>query len=427
MGDDVLRIEIPYGSSSLSCEIDDLRVRGVLRAQTGRLEADLPQETIVEQSLTAPIASRPLAALAEGKRRVVIITSDHTRPVPSRITMPLLLAEVRRGNPGADISILVATGGHRRMTREERAARFGPDICAGEKIFVHDCEDSSNLVSAGILPSGGELVLNRMALEADLLVAEGFIEPHFFAGFSGGRKAILPGIAGYKTVLANHCAEFISDSRSRTGILDGNPIHADMLHASAVSGLAFILNVVLDAEKRVIASFAGHPNEAHLAGCEFLRSIAEVERTTADIIITGNGGYPLDQNLYQSVKCMTAAEACANPGGVIIVACEARDGHGGEAFYNTFERVRLPSGILSEIETRDRGGTLPDQWQIQIFVRILNKHRVIMVTEAPAEMIEHLNMIYARSLEEALRIADGMLGEDRPVTVIPDGVSVIVP
>jgi nickel-dependent lactate racemase len=422
-----LRIEIPYGSSSLSCEIDDSRVRGVLRAQTGDLKADLPQETIVERSLAAPVASRHLADLVDGKRRVVIITSDHTRPVPSRITMPLLLAEVRRGNPDADVSILVATGGHRHMTQEEREERFGPDICAREKIFVHDCEDSSNLVSVGTLPSGGELVLNRMAMEADVLVAEGFIEPHFFAGFSGGRKAILPGIAGYKTVLANHCAEFISDGRSRTGILDGNPIHADMLHASAVSGLAFILNVVLDAEKRIIASFAGHPNEAHLAGCGFLRGIAEAERVAADIVITGNGGYPLDQNLYQSVKCMTAAEACANPGGVIIVACEARDGHGGEAFYNTFEKTRSPSDVLREIRARDRGETLPDQWQIQIFVRILEKHRVIMVTEVPAEMIEHLNMTYANSLEEALHIADGILGGgDRPITVIPDGVSVIV-
>jgi nickel-dependent lactate racemase len=427
MGDDVLRIEIPYGDSSLSCDIDDSRVRGVLRAQTYRAAADLPQEAIVGRSLSEPVGSRPLASLAEGKRRVVIITSDHTRPVPSMITMPLLLAEVRRGNPGADISILVATGGHRQMTQEERLARFGPDICAREKIFVHDCEDSSNLVSAGTLPSGGELVLNRMAVEADVLIAEGFIEPHFFAGFSGGRKAVLPGIAGYKTVLANHCAEFISHSRSRTGILDGNPIHADMLHASRVSGLAFILNVVLDAEKRIIASFAGDPNEAHLAGCEFLRKIAEVERMAADIVITGNGGYPLDQNLYQSVKCMTAAEASANPGGVIIVACEARDGHGGEAFYNTFERTRSPDGVLREIESRDRGETLPDQWQIQIFVRILSKHRVIMVTDAPSEMIHHLNMIYARSLEEALRVADEILeGPRASITVIPDGVSVIV-
>ncbi|MDR3353868.1 MAG: nickel-dependent lactate racemase [Synergistaceae bacterium] len=422
-----MRIEIPYGNSSLSCDIEDSRVRGVLRAKAHGAAENLPQETIVGRSLASPIASRSLADLAKGKRRVVIITSDHTRPVPSGITMPLLLAGVRRGNPDADVSILIATGGHRRMTSDELLARFGQDICARERIIVHDCEDGSDLVSAGTLPSGGELVLNRRAMEADLLIAEGFIEPHFFAGFSGGRKAILPGIAGYKTVLANHCAEFISHDRSRTGILDGNPIHADMLHASEVSGLAFILNVVLDAKKRIIASFAGHPNEAHLAGCAFLRSIAEVERTPADIAITGNGGYPLDQNLYQSVKCMTAAEACTNPGGVIIVACEARDGHGGEAFYNTFEKTRSPVEVLRGIESRGRSETLPDQWQIQIFVRILSKHKVIMATDAPSEMIRHLNMIHARSLEEALNVADEILGDTRrPITVIPDGVSVIV-
>lgn len=159
-----------------------------------------------------------------GKKDVVIIASDHTRPVPSKIIMPLMLEEIRKGNPDADITILIATGCHRETAKEELVQKFGKDIVDNEKILVHDCDDTTNLVSLGRLPSGGELIINKIAVEADLLCSEGFIEPHFFAGFSGGRKSVLPGIASRKTVLANHRSAFIADDHARTGILEGNPI-----------------------------------------------------------------------------------------------------------------------------------------------------------------------------------------------------------
>jgi nickel-dependent lactate racemase len=199
----------------------------------------------VRAALKTPVGSPSLRDLAKGKDSVVIITSDHTRPVPSKITIPLLLEEIKKGSPAARITILVATGMHRNMTDGEIKERFGEAVASREKIVVHDSRDSGKLISLGKLPSGGELVINRLAVECDLLLSEGFIEPHFFAGFSGGRKSILPGIASYKTVLANHCAEFISHDRSRTGILDGNPIHKDMMFAAKTANLAFILNVIL--------------------------------------------------------------------------------------------------------------------------------------------------------------------------------------
>ncbi|MDR2528825.1 MAG: nickel-dependent lactate racemase [Synergistaceae bacterium] len=422
-----MKVSVPYGDNALSCEIPDSRLKGVLHSRAHGFKAKAPETQLAREALSSPIGSPPLRELARGKKSVVVITSDHTRPVPSRVTMPLLLEEIRAGNPNADVTILVATGMHRHMARDEIAARFGPEVSSREKIVVHDCHDDANMTSLGTLPSGGELVVNRLAVECDLLVSEGFIEPHFFAGFSGGRKAVLPGVAGYPTVLANHCAEFIAHDQARTGILDGNPIHKDMVFAARTAKLAFILNVLLDADKKIIAAFAGDADETHRRGCDFLNDLAGIDPVRADIVITGNGGYPLDQNLYQAVKGMTGAEASILPGGVIVMAAECRDGHGGEAFYDTFKETRSADDLMRAILARKRGETLPDQWQTQIFLRVLLKHKVIMVASVPPEMIEHLGMIPASSLDAALRKAEEILGKsDASVTVIPDGVSVIV-
>jgi nickel-dependent lactate racemase len=422
-----MEISIPYGKTSVSCRLPEERVKGVLYSRAHDYKPGVSEFELVRKALEVPIGSPPLRELARGKKRVAVITSDHTRPVPSAVTMPLLLEEIRAGNADAEITILVATGMHRGMTKEEILARFGTKVFSRERIVVHDSRDEANLAFLGTLPSGGDLAINRLAMDCDLLIAEGFIEPHFFAGFSGGRKSVLPGIAGYPTVLANHCAEFIAHDRARTGVLDGNPIHEDMVFAAKTARLAFILNVVLDAEKKIIAAFAGNADLAHRRGCGFLKELAGVRAVPADIVVTGNGGYPLDQNLYQSVKCMTSAEASINPGGVIVVAAECRDGHGGAAFYDTFRDIRSPEEVMKTIRARRRDETLPDQWQIQIYVRILMKHKVIMVASVPPEMIEHLGMIPAPSLDAALAMAGEVLGKkDASVTVIPDGVSVIV-
>ncbi|NCC58344.1 MAG: DUF2088 domain-containing protein, partial [Synergistales bacterium] len=199
----MIRIPIPYGNVSLSIEIPDSRVKAVLTSDLHELKAETPGQEIVRKSLENPIGSAPLRELARGKKNVVIISSDHTRPVPSSIITPLLLGEVRTGNPDAEITILVATGGHRKTTEEELLKRYGQEIVKNERIVVHDSYNDGDLVHVGRLPSGGDLILNRLVAEADLLAAEGFIEPHFFAGYSGGRKSVLPGTAGYMTVMAN--------------------------------------------------------------------------------------------------------------------------------------------------------------------------------------------------------------------------------
>jgi nickel-dependent lactate racemase len=423
----VTRIKLPYGMDSITFTLPQERLEGVLVSQAHDFKPGCSETDLVRRALKDPVESPRLKELARGKKKIVIISSDHTRPVPSRVTMPLLLKEIRAGNPDAEITILVATGMHRATTPEELRARYGDDIVSRERIVVHDSQDEAAMIRIGTLPSGGKLFLNRLAVEADLLAAEGFIEPHFFAGFSGGRKSVLPGIAGYRTVLANHCSEFIASPCARTGILENNPIHIDMLYAAREVGLAFILNVVIDADKKVIHAVAGHMDKAHLQGCRFASQLSEVAACPADIAVTTNGGYPLDQNIYQAVKGMTAAEATCRPGGVIIIAAECRDGHGGESFYNAFAGSSSIRDIMDGLLANGREETIPDSWEIQILARILLNYSVIMITRAPKEMIEKMHMRWAPGMEAALETAADILGKnDAKITVIPDGVSVIV-
>lgn len=337
----------------------------------------------------------------------------------------MILRHLRAGNPEIDVTILVATGAHRATTPEELSAKFGPRIAAEEKIVIHNALDESSLTEVGRLPSGGVLRLNRMALEADLLVSDGFIEPHFFAGFSGGRKSILPGIASRETICANHCSEFIRSPFARTGCLERNPIHEDMLYAAEKAGLDFIVNVVIDHAKRIVRTFAGDFRAAHEAGCAFLRSCCGVTVPEADIVITSNGGYPLDQNVYQCVKGMTAGEAVCRPGGVIILAASCMDGHGGKSFYEHL-RDQTPAEILETVAQIPREKTVPDQWQYQILARILTDFTVILATsDCDRTMLEEMHLDSAPTLQEALEKAFQLKGRQAKVAVIPDGVSVV--
>ena len=423
----MIHLQFPYGKEYMEADLPRERVKAVLTSALESYRPDADAETLVRCALENPVGSLPLRELSRGKRRVTVIASDHTRPVPSRLLMPLLLQEIRAGNPEAEITILIATGCHRETTREELVAKFGEEIVAQEKIVIHDCDDTANMVLLGTLPSGGECWVNRLACEADLLVSEGFIEPHFFAGYSGSRKAVLPGVAGRSTVLANHCAEFIDHPASRAGSLKENPIHRDMVWAARKAGLAFILNVVLNGEKETIHAVAGDMEAAHEAGCAFLEGLCGVKAAMADIVITTNGGYPLDQNIYQAVKGMTAAEATVREGGVIIMLAKSNDGHGGAAFCRELMAGDDMDALMADILRRGRGETLPDQWQAQIMIRILQRAQVVYISDAEDELVRQLHMTPAKSLCEALELAEVLLGNpNASITAIPDGVGVIV-
>ncbi len=417
-------IELPYGHTTVPF---DEAGATVLCSRLGALAGGRAGAELVREAMKQPIGSKRLHQLAKGKRTCTVVVSDHTRPVPSRDILPPMLSELRQGNPEIEITLLVATGFHRSTTKQELIAKLGEDIVSNERIVVHDCMDAASNVPIGVLPSGAPLVIDRLAAETDLLVSEGFIEPHFFAGFSGGRKSVLPGVCDRVTVLGNHCSRFIDSPFARTGILEGNPIHADMVAAARLAKLAFCVNVIIDENKKTVAAFAGDPIRAHAAGCAFLRPYCEVSAAQSDIVITTNGGAPLDQNVYQCVKGLTAAEAAARDGGVLIMLSECADGTGGDGFYHSLADCESPAALYDAIMATPQDRTIPDQWESQILARILRRNRVIFVTRPEmAQIVCKMKMDYAPSLENALAKARKIKGGSASVSVIPNGISIMI-
>ena len=418
-------IKVPYYKGHMELHVSEKNLKAVITAKGDDYDPGKDEVTLVREALEHPIGSKSLAELAVGKKRVTLVTSDHTRAVPSKITLPILLGEIRKGNPEADITILIATGLHRPTTEEEMRNMFGDRIVNCEKIAVNHAFEPDEFVNMGVLPSGAEFYVNKLAVDCDLLVTEGFIEPHFFAGFSGGRKSILPGICNATTVNENHSYKAISSRYATTGVLERNPIHLDMITAARRVNVQFILNVAQNSEKKIIGAFAGDLIKAHEAGVEFVRGLAQCPPTTGDIVVTSNGGYPLDQNLYQTPKAVSTAEACAGEDGVIIMSASCADGMGGSFFEKliVMGNVDEIDSYLSKIPPKE---TISEQWCAQIYARILKKHKVILVTTyLDTETVEKANMLHAESLDEALEMAYKLKGPDAQVVVIPDGVSVL--
>ena len=415
---------IPYDTSSVELHVSGENLAGVLTARTEEYRPELDEAALVLQALEHPIGTPRLSQLAQGKQKITIVTSDHTRAVPSRITLPLLLEEIRRGNPQADITIFIATGLHRPTTEEEQRRMFGNKIVDQERIVINRAFQQEDFAFVSALPSGAELWVNKEVLNCDLLLCEGFIEPHFFAGFSGGRKSILPGSCNAATVNENHSYRAIASPFATAGILKGNPIHEDMVYAARKVNTQFILNVALNSRKEIIAAFCGDLEQAHEEGVAFVRSLAQCLPIMGDIVITSNGGYPLDQNLYQSPKAVATAQVCCRERGVIIMCCACRDGIGGENFqrlitYGTPEKI---DRLLAAIPPKE---SISEQWCAQIYARILRKNPVILVSELPPDLVRQANLIPASTPNEALKLAYQMAGPSAQVVVIPDGVSVL--
>ena len=400
--------ELPYDHKTMTIRLEDKNFAGLMQGHQNDFKPSESQEQLVEDSLDNPYGSPKLEELCAGKRDIVIISSDHTRPVPSRVTMPILLRRIHAAAPEARVRILVATGMHRPSTHEELVNKYGEDIVANEEIVMHVATDDSMMEKIGTLPSGGECIINKVA------------------AVSGSRKSVLPGVASYKTIMYNHNGQFVNDSHSRAGNLCHNHISEDMFAAAEMAHLAFVLNVVLNGKHEVIGSFAGDIHEAHEAGCDFVRKLAGVEPVACDIAVTTNGGYPLDQNIYQAVKGMCAAEATLPEGGVIIDVAGCADGHGGEGLYHNIAD-NDPAEFERACIDRPKDETLPDQWTSQIFARILAHHPVILVTDlCDHQMIRDMHMTPVNTVEEALALAFEMKGADAKVAVIPDGLGVVV-
>ena len=420
-----MRVALPFGHGKIAAEIANERILAIAQNDLALKEPAASADALVAQALDKPIGSPPLYELAKGKQRVVLLASDHTRPVPSKAIVPQMLQQIRHGNPSAEITILIATGCHRGTTREELIRKFGPEICRSERIEIHDCQKSP-MVDLKTLPSGAPLRVNALAAQADLLVAEGFIEPHFFAGFSGGRKSVLPGVCSTETVFANHSASLIDSEYAHSGSLEKNPIHRDMVEGARRAGLRFIVNAVINNAHETVAVFAGDMEKAHRAGADYVSKLSRIEvQNPAGIVVTSNGGYPLDQNIYQAVKAISTANVAARRGGVIIMCAACEDGHGGEKFYRTFSSGRSAKQILSDIRRIPMEKTQQDQWQSQIMAKVMAEHPVILVSTLEPSFIEKMGLIAAENLEAAIEKADALLHTQEKILVLPDGIGCI--
>lgn len=362
-----MRVQLAYGESGLDVELPD--GTDVVRAPR---QPGVPNEpAALRQSLRRPIGSPPLADLVAPGQTVVIVHSDITRPTPNDRIMPVLLQELEQaGIARRDITLLNALGTHRPQTDAELRRMLGNDVVENYRCLQHDSYDDANLVSLGVTSNGHPVRLNRRLMEADVRILSGFVEPHFFAGFSGGPKAILPALAGAESVLSNHGRDMIAHPQATWGVTEGNPIWEEMREVALMARPTFLLNVTLNSDREITAVFAGEMLAAHRVACDYVREHAMVAVDAPyDIAITTNSGYPLDQNLYQCVKGMSAASRIVKHGGHIIMAAECRDGlpdHG--KYASLLKEAGSPQGFLNMLA--QPGFAAQDQWQIQIQAQI---------------------------------------------------------
>jgi len=415
-------VNLPYGRGHLRVKIPERYLASI--ATPRKMEALQHPEAELERALSAPIDSPSLDELAREATNPCIIISDSTRPTPSGMIVEAALRSFSRaGIPEDETKLTVATGLHRPTTEEELVERLGKDLSGRLEVWNHDARDDYSMVNVGITTRGTPLWINKAVYESDLVIGDGYIEPHFFAGYTGGGKNILPGVSGFETIKANHGSAMIDHPKARAGILDGNPIYEDIVEGATKGGLDFSINVTLDPQKRISGIFAGGFKMAHRAGSQFLDDHVKVETPDADIVITTNGGYPLDRDLYQAVKGMTVAEGIVREGGVAVVASECVDGVGHPKFRELVERCRTPQEILDVI--RAPGFFEVDQWEAQILARVLMRCGVICVTGVDSAVIRGMHMIPAGSIDEALNLARESAGRDPEIVVVPGGPSTI--
>lgn len=410
-----MELSVDYGTSGLSVQLPDENVRHVLRHSPAEPLVD-PSRSVREELIAAR-----LPELARGKQSACLVVCDITRPVPNALILAELLDLL--GLPDERITILIATGTHRASTPDERLELLGPDVVArGITIVDHDCDDPTTNRHLGISPHGIDVQLDTRWLDADLRLTVGLIEPHFMAGWSGGRKLVMPGIAGRATIQAWHSPAFLEDERARNGVLDGNPVHAENTAIAAMAPPDLICDVTLDERRRITGVFCGDWTDDWRRGTEFVaRQVRPVIPEPVDVCVTSGGGHPLDATFYQVVKGIVGAYPIVRPGGTVVIAARMAEGIGSDHFRRTLtDHPDLPA--LVERMAEPGWTPLPDQWQVEMLARATRRVRVVVVTEPDrAEELRRCHVEAVTSLDEAL----SGLTPETSVAVIPQGPYVI--
>ncbi len=409
----------------------------------GRLELELPAEALcvvepryapaladlpgaLQACLASPVAGPPLAELVPPGASVAIAICDVTRPQPRREMLGALLEHLDGVVPDEAVSVLVATGSHRASTAAELEAMLGAELLGRLRVLDHDAADPARLAYVGVLGEGVPVWLDRAWLEADVRITTGFVEPHFFAGFSGGPKLAAPGLAGLETIFALHDARRIGHPEARWGVTVGNPVHDDIRAIAAATGVHFGFDVVLNRDQEVVAAFAGELFAEHAAAVAACREMSMVGvARPADVVVTSNAGYPLDQNLYQSVKAMSAAAEIVKPGGTIVVAAECVDGFPDHGSYRRLLRsAPNPAALLRRIASSPE--VVADQWQVQVQARVQQQARVLVHTGGlSADELAEAHLGACEDISAAVADALARAGAGATVAVLPEGPTTI--
>lgn len=407
------RVEIPLGSGKISADVPNLIT--VLRPNE---VAGLPDPAAaVRDALRNPIGSRPLFEIASGRKDAAIVVNDITRPYPGGLLVREIAAELNRaGIPDSAVTLVVACGNHRPNTEKELRGMFGDGVVERFRIVNHNGGDQESLKYLGTTGRGVPIWINRLVADADLKIVTGLITPHHSAGFSGGRKSILPGVSGLKTLNIHHSLP-IRPYEASMGWYQGNPFHEESLLAARMVHVDFVVNTIDNESRQVVAVVAGDVDLAHKKGVEICRRIWEVDLPRkVDITITGPGGYPRDFDLHQSQKAVSCAEMATRPGGIIILCAEARDGIG--KFGGWLKAAKTPDEVIERYKRE--GYTAEASAKAFMYARAFKKHKVMIVgCRVPAEELREMFMEPYQDLSAAVNAALAELGAAATFVVIP--------
>ena len=412
-----MKVDLAYGQGHLAVEFPDDRTTVIEPAYKPGL-AD--ERAAIVKALDNPIGAKPLRTTIRPTDRVCISFTDLTRATPNERIIPWLL-EYLSAVPRENITLVNQLGTHRPNTRAELEKMLTPEVVRDYRVLNHEPESPAAHVQFGTTRDGTPSLINRHVAEADVRIVTGFIEPHFFAGFSGGPKGIMPGTAALQTVMSNHGVRNIGDPNSTFGITEGNPIWEEMRDIALRVGRSFVLNVTLNEQRQITNVFAGDLMEAHRAGCQFVKQSA-MQRVSApfDVVVTTNSGYPLDLNLYQGVKGLSAGARIIKEGGTLILACECREGvPSGSPLDKLLRSASGPEEILTMLASP--GFVRPEQWQAQIQALVQRKARVLVYSSLPDETIKAAHLTPCHDIGAAVAECLAKTGPSGRVAVLPQG------
>ena len=419
----VRKFRIPYGRTSLQFRLPaSMRVHVASSHKTAPVQNAV---TAIREALGHPLGSSPLHRLARSGDRVCIVFTDITRPSPDHLLIPALLEELfEAGVKDDDITLLCGTGMHRPSTALEKVTKLGAKIVSRYRVLDHDAQNGQNLVDLGRTPGGAPILVNRLAVEADLLIATGTVEPHQYAGYSGGRKATSIGVGGEALIAFTHGPVFVDHPGTRLGRIDGNPFHEVITEVARRASLRYILNVVQDEKERILCVAAGNPEVVFQELVAFARPVYEVNIPHACDIAIGGIGYPKDSNLYQASRAPTylyfAPTPVVRPGGFLIISARCEEGAGkGVGEVRFLAAMRDAPDIQSILEGARRNGYPPGQQRAYILARVLEQTRIVIVGSECPDLVSACKMTPASTMDEALDMACKEIGPSCRVLVVP--------